>query len=520
MFSRIVCSPAFALVTDRRGVPTMSEADILPPLSAESLLRLLLAVAALLLIAYLLGRVAARFGMPAIVGELLTGVILGPSLLGWIAPGAAMWLLPHEAEQQHLLDAIGQFGLLLLVALTGTHLDMKAVRKRGRQAISVSVGGLLIPLALGIGIGMLFVGTLGTDDPAKQSVFPLFLGVAMCVTAIPVIAKTLTDMNMLHRNIGQLTLAAGMIDDAVGWTLLSICTATATVGLSLGTIGLPVLYLAIFVFAAFFVGRPVVRWVMEHTIRSSDSSGPTSAAAVIVVLLGAVAGHALGMEPIFGAFVFGMLIATAGSKVQERLAPLRTVVLSVLAPLFMATAGLRMDLTELARPEVLVAALVVLAVAIIGKFLGAYIGARLSGLTSWEGLALGAGMNSRGVVEVVVALTGLRLGVIDVAGYTVIVLVAVVTSLMAPPTLRWAMKHVKVEEEETLRGLEHDSWAGKHVDPLAEMIEHNDDGTLPVTGRAATAVATRPAPADEADDAPAEAGTSAPAPDKQTDKEE
>lgn len=496
----------------------MPEADILPPLSSESLLRLLLAVATLLLIASVLGRIAARFGMPAIVGELLTGVILGPSLLGWIAPGAAGWLLPHEPEQQHLLDAIGQFGLLLLVALTGTHLDMKAVRKRGRQAVAVSLGGLLIPLAFGIGLGFAFVGVLGTDDPAKQSVFPLFLGVAMAVTAIPVIAKTLTDMNLLHRNIGQLTLAAGMVDDAVGWTLLSICTATATVGLSLGTVGLPVVYLAAFILVAIVVGRPVVKRVMEHAVRSSDSSGPTSATAVVMVLIGAVTAHALGMEPIFGAFVFGMLIATAGGEVQQRLAPLRTVVLSVLAPIFMATAGLRMDLTELARPEVLGAAMVVLAVAIIGKFAGAFLGAKLSGLTSWEGLALGAGMNSRGVVEVVVALTGLRLGVIDVAGYTVIVLVAIVTSLMAPPTLRWAMKHVQIDEEETLRGIEHDTWAGKNVepvDPLAEMIERNDDGTVPVTKGTATAVATRPVATEDADESPETAEPQAPSRDQE-----
>jgi Kef-type K+ transport system membrane component KefB len=296
----------------------------------------------------------------------------------------------------------------------------------------------------------------------------------MCVTAIPVMAKTLTDMGLLHRNIGQLTLAAGMIDDAVGWLLLSIVSAAATTGLTSGHIALPVACMAGFILFAAVLGRPLVRFAMTRTTRAGSSSGPTVAVAVIIVLLGAVSTHALGMEPIFGAFVAGILIATSGHEVQTRLAPLRTVVLSVLAPLFIATAGLRMDLTALADPAVLGAAMAVLAVAILGKFVGAYLGARLSGLSSWEGLALGAGMNARGVVEVIVAMTGLRLGVLDTAGYTVIVLVAVVTSLMAPPTLRFAMSRIEQDDEERLREIDHDTWQGRRTTMAAEPPA--DDG--------------------------------------------
>jgi Kef-type K+ transport system membrane component KefB len=431
-----------------------------PPLPANALLHLLLGLVVLLALARLLGALAERIGLPAIVGELLTGVVLGPSLLGWLAPGLANWLLPAEPGQMHLLDGVGQIGLLLLVALTGTHLDLRSVRRQGRTAVTVSLGGLLIPLASGVAIGVALAGPLAADGPMAPAVFPLFLGVAMCVTAIPVIAKTLTDMGLLHRNIGQLTLAAGMVDDAVGWLLLSVVSAAATTGVATGQIALSVGVMIGFVLLAAVVGRPLVRRVMERTTHAA-TPGPTVAAAVVVVLAGAATTHALHMEAIFGAFVAGILLATAGSAVQERLAPLRTVTLSVLAPIFLATAGLRMDLTALARPDVLLAALAVLGVAIAGKFVGAYLGARLSGLTTWEGLALGAGMNARGVVEVIIALTGLRLGVLDTAGYTVIVLVAVVTSLMAPPLLRVAMNRVAQDEEERLRAIDHATWAGQ-----------------------------------------------------------
>jgi Kef-type K+ transport system membrane component KefB len=193
----------------------------------------------------------------------------------------------------------------------------------------------------------------------------------------------------------------------------------------------------------------LVRGVMRRTTRSEQ--GVTMSAAVVVVVLLSVSTHALGLEAIFGALVAGILIRTAGPGVLQRLAPLRTMVMAVLAPVFFATAGLRMDLTALADPTVALTALVLLLLAIAGKFTGAYIGAWISGLNRWEALALGAGMNSRGVVEVIIALVGLRLGVLSTATYTIIVLIAVATSLMASPILRFATARIEVTGDELLR---------------------------------------------------------------------
>lgn len=423
------------------------------PLAPHPLLVFLVAVSVLLLLARVLGRLAERIGMPAIVGELLTGILLGPSLLGHLAPGVADWLFPPLAEQAHLLDAVGQLGVLLLVGVTGTHLDMKMLRRQGATAATVSLTGLVLPLVLGVALGLILPRSL---SPKDQWVFALFLGVAMCVTAIPVIAKTLSDMRLLHRNVGQLTLAAGMVDDAVGWFLLSIVSAAATVGVTAGRVSLSVAYLVMFLVLAITIGRVLIRRAMTWAARSAEP-GPAVATAVVIVLLGAALTHSLGMEPVFGAFVAGVLIASH-RPAQPLLAPLRTVVLSVLAPLFLATAGLRMDLTALANVDVALTAAAVLLIAIVGKFVGAYIGARLRKLSRWEGLALGAGMNARGVIEVIVAMTGLRLGVLTTATYTVILLVAIVTSLMAPPLLRIAMARVADTSDERLRQIDHRSW--------------------------------------------------------------
>jgi K+:H+ antiporter len=422
----------------------------LPGLDAHVLLVFLLQVSLLLGLALALGRLAVRLGLPALVGELLTGVLIGPSLLGAVAPGALSFVLPDDAGQLHLVDAVGQVGVLLLVGVTGIQLDLKMLRRRGSAGVKVSLSGLLLPLALGIGAGFLVPAAL-LSDTGERGVFALFLGVAMGVTAIPVIAKILADMNLLHRDIGQLTLAAGTVDDAVGWFLLSVVSAAATTGVRAGSVSLSLVYLVGFLLVAFLAGRPAVRWIMRRA-----EGGPRVTIAVVVIILGASVTQALKMEAMFGAFIAGILIGQARERddqLWKDLTPLRTVVLSVLAPIFLATAGLRMDLTALADPKVLLAAIALLLVAVVGKFAGAYLGARMSRLSHWEGIALGAGMNARGVVEVVVAATGLRLGVLSVATYTVVVLIAVVTSVMGPPILRYAMSRVEQTPAESERQL-------------------------------------------------------------------
>ncbi len=441
-----------------------------PPIPAHEVLIFLLQIATLLLVAVVLGRLAERFKMPAIVGELFTGVLLGPSLMGALAPGFSEWLLPHKPIQSNMLDAVGLLGILLLVGITGAHLDLGLIRRRGATAVRVSLSGLLLPLASGIALAYALPASF-LPDGVDHTVFALFLGVAMCVSAIPVIAKTLVDMRLLHRDVGQLTIAAGTVDDAVGWLLLSVVSAMATVGLSAMKVTQSVLYLLGFIVFMILIGRPLVNGVMRMAGRS-ENRGTTIAVVAGLMVLGGCLTHALGMEPVFGAFAVGILIGRPGVVDPERLAPLRTIVLSVLAPIFLATAGLRIDLTVLGDPTVLGIALAVLAVAILGKFVGAYFGAWISGLNKWEGLALGAGLNARGVVEVVVAMVGLRVGVLDTASYTIIVLVAVVTSLMAPPVLRYAMTRVNQSAEEQARRLAHEAWANPVYAPSEKVGAH------------------------------------------------
>jgi Kef-type K+ transport system membrane component KefB len=370
--------------------------------------------------------------MPAVVGELLAGVLLGPSVLGAALPAVQRWLFPPAADQFHLLDAVGQVGVLLLVALTGMEVQPAMIRARGRDAAFVSAFGLVVPLAAGIGVGLMCSAAL-YGPAADRLTFALFLGVAMGVTAIPVIGKILSDMRLLHRPAGQIIMMAGMADDVLGWLLLSVISALVTTGVRpqevMISVGFVIAVVLIVVGA-----RPLAGFLL----RASGNRMPQGQvpAVVTMVLAAATLSQAMRLEGVFGAFLVGIVLRWSGGLDDSALAPLRVVVNSVLAPIFLATAGLRIDLAALIRPAVLGAAVVIFVVAVLSKLGSVYLGARMSRNPPWDAFVIGAGMNTRGVIGIVVASVGHQLGILGPAAYAIVALVAVLTSMMTPPLLR------------------------------------------------------------------------------------
>jgi Kef-type K+ transport system membrane component KefB len=419
------------------------------PLAGPVLLVFLVQLGALLGLAIVLGRLAARLGMPQLVGELCAGVLLGPSLLGHAAPALSGWLFP--AGQFDMLDGVGQLGMLLLVGVTGMSIDVGLLRRQGARAAAVSVPGLIIPLGLGVACGLLLPAALRPAS-VDHTVFAMFLGVALCVSALPVIAKILAELGFLHRDVGQLTIISASVDDVFGWLMLSIVAAMATTGVHAGTVATSVALLAGVLLLAVVVLRPAAKLLLRRLARL-DEPGVTVGVLAVLVLLCAAGTQAVRMEALLGAFLCGVVIASTGLLDRAHLASLRTVVLSVLAPIFFATAGLRVDLAELASPVVALAAGAVVAVAVVGKFAGAYLGAWLIRMDRWSATALAAGLNARGIVGIVVASVGLRAGVLNTAGYTVVVLVAITTSVMASPLLRTALGRIPPTASEREREL-------------------------------------------------------------------
>lgn len=436
------------------------------PMSGHQMLVFLLLIGLLLGTALVLGLLARRLGLPSVVGELCAGVLIGPSVVGHLAPGVSTWLLLDQASQLHLVDAVGHLGVLLLVGVTGIGVDIGMLRRRAGMTIWVSTTALVIPLVGGVGLGFLLPVELLADGTDRIT-FASFVGVALCVSAVPVIAKTLLDLRLLHRDIGQLIIGSATVGDLVGWLLLAVVSAMATVGVRAANVLLPIALLLGALVFCLTVARAVVGRALRAAVRSRD---PGVVIATVVLLLFAFAAgtQALGLEAVLGALLGGVVIGSSKWLNRESLAPLRTFVTAVLAPLFFATAGLRMDLTALARPEIIGATALVLVVAIVTKFAGAYLGARTARLGRWEAMALGAGLNARGAIEVIIAMVGLQLGVLSTAMYTVVVLVAIITSLLAPPMLRLAARNIEVTDEEEVRG----RWLAGHPG------RDDDDGSV------------------------------------------
>jgi Kef-type K+ transport system membrane component KefB len=258
-----------------------------------------------------------------------------------------------------------------------------------------------------------------------------------------VIARTLLDLGLLSGPVGQRVMTAAVVDDVVGWILLSVVSGLATTGFRAGALAVTVGALAavpVLAGACGAVLRPAWRWLEREA-----APGAVLAASVGLIVLSGAGMAALGMEPILGGLLAGLLIGNSSHRDTRFTAwngPLGTAVLWVLAPIFFATAGLRMDLAALARPGGLALAGLFVLVAIVGKFAGVYAGARIGRLGHWEGVALGAGLNARGVIQVIVATVGLRLGILTPELYTAIILTALLTSILAGPWLSYAVRRI------------------------------------------------------------------------------
>jgi Kef-type K+ transport system membrane component KefB/nucleotide-binding universal stress UspA family protein len=383
-----------------------------------------------------LGALARRWGQPAVVGELAAGVLLGPSVLGALAPGLWAWLFPPDPVHAGLMAGVGWLGVFFLLVLAGYETDLGLVRRLGRAAAYVSCGSLVVPLLFGIGVGLAmpaaFVGAVG-----DRTIFTLFMATALAISALPVLAKVLADLDLLRRDFGQLSLAAGMANDVVGWVLLGVIAGMAQSGtVELRHVALALGGLAVLVVVVFTAGQRAVDALLMGARRREAGVAAALTIVVVAALAGAVAAQAIGLEGVLGAFLVGVMLGRTRLREREAFAVLESLTVGFLAPIFFARAGLRVDLFALADPEILLWAVAVLAAASASKILGALGGAVLAGRTAREGLALGAGLNARGALEIVVASVGLTVGVLNQASYTVIVLMAIATSMMAPIMLR------------------------------------------------------------------------------------
>lgn len=373
-------------------------------------------------------------GQPRVVGEMIAGILLGPSLLGWLAPEAQAWLFPEPALQ--VLYCAAQVGLALYMFLVGLELDVELIRRRLGRAMAVSWAGILAPFALGAGLAWYFHPgqTLFAPGVGRFEAM-LYMGAAMAVTAFPVLARIIRDNGLSGTALGTLALAAGSVDDAAAWCLLAV--SLASFGGQASLVVLAVGGGAAFVALVFGLLRPLLVRAVVAARRSGDHDGLGLPGVLILLMLAAFCTDFLGLHAVFGAFVLG--VAMPRGELQERLrAQIEPLTSSLLVPLFFTCSGLNTRLGLVTTPSALFLATLVLLAACLGKGLACYAAARLSGEDQRESLALGALMNARGLMELIILNIGLERGLITPLLFSVMVLMAIVTTLMATPLFRWA----------------------------------------------------------------------------------
>ncbi len=435
----------------------------------------------LLLVGRLLGEVMQRLRQPAVMGQLLAGIVLGPSVLGAIWPQAQHALFPADPEQKKMLDAVSQLGVLMLLLLTGMETDLRLVKRVGRTAGIASVGGVIVPFACGFLLGELLPAAM-LPDADRRMPTSLFLATALSISSIKIVAAVLREVNFLRRDLGQVILAAAILDDTLGWILIALIGGLAAHGsIQLQPLLISVLGTGAFLVVSFTVGR---RWVARLIRWTNDCfviEMPVITAILVLMLALALLTNLIGVHTVLGAFVAGVLIGQSPILARHIEEELRGLIVALFMPVFFGVAGLSIDLTILRSPRMLGLALGLIAIASFGKLVGCYFGGRVGKLGTRESLALAIGMNARGSTEIIVASIGLAMGVLSKEIFTLIVLMAITTTLITPPLLRWALARVPVSDDEQNRikkeAAEERGFVPK-LERLCVAVDRSADGQL------------------------------------------
>ena len=406
---------------------------------------------ALILVGRLLGELALRLGQPAVIGQLLGGIVLGPSLLGALWPAAQHGLFPDVAAQRGMLDAVAQLGVLMLLLLTGMETNLAIVQRVRRAAVSVSLFGIGLPFAGGVALGVWLPAAL-LPAPEARLLTALFLGTALSISSVKIVATVIRQLNFTHRRVGQVLLASAVLDVTLGWIILAVVFGLARHGtVDFSVLGRTMLGAVLFLTLSFAFGRRGVSWLIRWSNDHLRSDMAVVTTILLVMGLFALATDALGLHTALGAFVAGMLVGQSPILTGHIEAQLRGMITAFFMPVFFGLAGLSANLGVLRQPSLYEWAAIIIVVASVGKFGGAMLGGRLGGLSLRESVAVGCGMNARGSTEVIIATLGLAMGALTPTLFTLILTMAIVTTLLMPPTLRIALRHVPLMADEKKR---------------------------------------------------------------------
>jgi Kef-type K+ transport system membrane component KefB len=401
--------------------------------SAELSAAFFLQMLFILLACRVVGALARKLGQPQVVGEMIAGVFLGPSLLGLLFPSAQQTLFPKESLK--ILYVGAQLGVGLYMFLVGVEFDVATFRKRAKSAASVSFAGMVAPFVLGaaLAIGLVKVRGLFSEKATLLEAM-LFMGAAMSITAFPMLARIIYERGLTGTSLGTLALAAGAIGDAGAWCVLAIVLASFGAGpmLAIKAIGGGVVYAVV----VLTVGRRLLTWFNDATKRAGQITNSLLALTLMLFMLAVWVTDSIGIHAVFGGFLLGIAMPRGffARELQRQLEPFAVV---FLLPMFFTFSGLNTRLDMVNSPQLLLIAMAVIAAACLGKGGACWAAARMNGEDNRTALAVGTLMNSRGLMELIIINIGLQKGVIQPALFSMMVLMAIVTTLMTSPVFEW-----------------------------------------------------------------------------------
>ncbi len=402
-------------------------------LSHHELIQFIFCIGSMLIAARLVGEFFRKFKMPLVVGELIAGVLLGPTLLGNYLPEASKYFYVSTGNVGIALNGLTTISVIMLLFVAGMEVELSIIRQQGAVAFKTSLVGLVIPMGLGYFTARYFYTWFGETDMNNVLPFSLFIGTAMAVSALPVIARTLMDLGLFRTRIGMIIIAAAMFDDLIGWILFSVILGmmnkTAQGIDFVYTLGLTLLY----AIGMLTVGRFLINKSVPWAEKNFTWPGGFLSISLGLAFLGAAFTEFAGIHAIFGAFIMGIAIGDSVHVTEKTREIVHQFVTNIFAPLFFISVGFKVNF--LANFNLQIVALVFF-LAVVCKLLGAGLGALWGGLSKKEALAVGFGMNARGAMEIILATLALQAKLIGEPLFVAIVIMAVLTSIMAGPMLQ------------------------------------------------------------------------------------
>jgi len=414
-------------------------------MAQQDIILLFVQLAVMLAVALAFGQAFRALRMPIVMGEIVGGIVLGPTLVGSLAPGLFHALFPGNTGGSLGREGVARLGLLLFLFVAGLEVDLDDVGRRGKSIVFASLLGIIVPFLLGYSLVISAPEFWGPPATAAPMLLALFIGTALSISALPVIARILIDRDLMRLEVGSVVMAAATLNDLLGWALFAAILSGAGASVGGGSLWASLATIAALLALTLTVGR----WAGHHALNWLDAHfSPTTviAAAAVPVLLAGAATEALGIHSVFGAFLVGVALSESAyerSRVHETVYQF---VVSLMAPIYFVSVGMQANFVANFDPLLVITVVVV---ACIGKIAGAGLGARLGGMSRHQALAVGFGLNARGAIEIIMASVALEHRLIDERLFVALVVMAVVTSLLSGP----AMERLVVRQPAPTPGL-------------------------------------------------------------------